>query len=174
MRTRSLTVVAPKTRDEAARTRAAGATASRADNAAVEALELELAVLLRRARAFSAQIAREVHPDLEPGAYGLLVRLAATGGERLTDLAAAFGVGKPTVSRQVAVLERLRLLERTPDPDDARAQVLRLSPDGAARLESARSARRERFRGLLARWPETDVESLARLLQRFNGLDDDV
>ena len=141
---------------------------------AVEALELELAVLLRRARAFSTQIAREVHPDLEPGAYGLLVRLAATGGERLTDLAAAFGVGKPTVSRQVAVLERLRLLERTPDPVDARAQVLRLTSGGAARLESARSARRARFRSLLARWTDSDVESLARLLHQFNELDDNV
>lgn len=149
-----------------------GTAPARAEGAAVEALERELAVLLRRARAFSAQIAREVHPDLEPGAYGLLVRLSATGGERLTDLAAAFGVGKSTVSRQVTVLERLRLLERSPDPVDARAQVLCLTSDGKARLESARSARRERFRGLLARWADADVESLARLLHQFNDLDE--
>ena len=138
-----------------------------------EKLERELGVLLRRARAFSAQLTRDVHPRLEPGAYGLLVLLAASGGGRMTDLAAALGVGKPTVSRQVAVLERLGLVERTPDAADARAQTLRLTADGAARVETARAARREVFRSRLARWPDSDVEALADLLHRFNALADD-
>lgn len=43
------------------------------------ALERELAVFLRRARASSGEMAREVHPDLEPAAYGLLVRLDEAG-----------------------------------------------------------------------------------------------
>lgn len=137
----------------------------------VERLEAEVAVLLRRARRFSARIAHDVHPDIEPGAYGILVRLASTGGERLTDVATAFGVGKPTVSRQVAVLERLRLLDRSPDPRDARAQVLRLTPEGSARLDRARTARRQRFRELLEQWPEDEVTALADLLHRFNDLD---
>lgn len=137
----------------------------------VERVEAEVAVLLRRARRFSAQIARDVHPDIEPGAYSILVRLASTGGERLTDVATAFGVGKPTVSRQVAVLEGLRLLDRSPDPQDARAQVLRLTQEGAARLDRARSARRQRFRELLQQWPEDEVTALADLLHRFNDLD---
>ncbi|MYT08388.1 MarR family transcriptional regulator, partial [Streptomyces sp. SID5470] len=38
------------------------------------ALERELTVLLRRARANQGEMAREVHPDLESAAYGLLVR----------------------------------------------------------------------------------------------------
>ncbi len=146
--------------------------ATEGDQTAVELLERELAVLLRRARAISAQLAMQVHPSLEPGAYALLVRLATTGGERLTDLAAAFGVGKPTLSRQVAVLERLRLIERSADPHDARAQILRLTPDGANQVAAARAARRERFRGLLARWPDEDVATLAQLLHRFNRLED--
>lgn len=137
----------------------------------VELLEHELAVLLRRARAYSARIAKQVHPDLEAGAYSILVRLAETGGERLTDMAAAFGVGKSTVSRQVAVLERLQLLERTPDAEDARSQRLTLTPEGASRLGAARSARRERFRELVSTWPDEDVSTLAELLGRFNGLD---
>ena len=39
------------------------------------ALERELTVFLRRARSSSGEMAREVHPDLESAAYGLLVRL---------------------------------------------------------------------------------------------------
>ncbi|CAM5319121.1 hypothetical protein STANM309S_02359 [Streptomyces tanashiensis] len=42
------------------------------------ALERELAVFLRRARAQSGEMAREVHPELESSAYGLFVRLDAT------------------------------------------------------------------------------------------------
>ena len=41
------------------------------------ALERELTVLMRRARAKQGEMARAVHPDLESAAYGLLVRLAA-------------------------------------------------------------------------------------------------
>jgi len=45
----------------------------------VAALERELSVLLRRARAWSGELARTVHPDLEAAAYGLLTHVAAAG-----------------------------------------------------------------------------------------------
>lgn len=129
-------------------------------------------MLLRRARAMSIQLAREVHPDLEPGAYLLLARLASTGGARLTELAAFLGVGKPTVSRQLSVLQRLGLVERVPDPQDARAQTIRNTTEGARRLAAARDGRRTRFRELLGGWPTAEVAQLADLLRRFNELGD--
>lgn len=138
----------------------------------VESLEREIGMLLRRARSFSGQLARQVHPDLEPGAYGILLRLADTGGARLTDLAGWFGVGKPTMSRQVAVLERFELVERRDDPSDARAQLISLTELGGSRLGSARTARRDRFRSLLDAWPGEDVQALGDLLHRFNAQDD--
>lgn len=85
------------------------------------ALERELAVFLRRARASSGEMAREVHPELEAAAYGLLVRLESAGRQRATDLAAYFGVGKATMSRQLRALEALGLVAREPDPADGRA-----------------------------------------------------
>jgi hypothetical protein len=39
---------------------------------AVETVEHELAVLMRRSRAFSTQFAREFHPDLDAAAYALM------------------------------------------------------------------------------------------------------
>lgn len=72
------------------------------------------------------------------------------------------------VARQVAELERLGLVRRTPDPHDARSQVLDLTREGSSRLQEARSARRERFQDLMARWPTEDVATLADLLHRFN------
>jgi DNA-binding MarR family transcriptional regulator len=142
-----------------------------ADDAIAE-LELQLGVLLRRARSFSRQVGQEVHPGLEPGAYGLLVRLAEAGDSRLTDLAAFVGVGKPTVSRQVRLLRDLGLVERTAAPSDARSQLIRLTEDGRSRLDAARAARRARFRELLEEWPEDDVHTLAVLLCRFNAVRD--
>ncbi|MGW5364345.1 MarR family winged helix-turn-helix transcriptional regulator [Actinopolymorpha pittospori] len=136
----------------------------------VETVEHELAVLLRRARATSGAIAREVHPDVGAAAYGLLLNLQQTGGARMTDIAAYFGVGKPTISRQVGFLERLGLVERVSDSEDRRAVTLRLTKEGVERLATAQQARRARLRELLDAWPRRDLETMGRLLHRFNDL----
>lgn len=133
-----------------------------------EHLERELAVLLRRARGLSGQLARDLHPDLEPGAYGLMLRVALEGGARATDLAAYLGIGKPTISRQLATLERLGLIERSRDSEDARAQVVTLTAAGAQQVEQVRAARRDHVHSLLSGWSDDDVELLAGLLGRFN------
>jgi DNA-binding MarR family transcriptional regulator len=127
----------------------------------------QLAVLLRRVRAVSRTVARDVHPELDPTAYGLLIRLDETGGARLTDLSAYLGVGKPSLSRQVAFLERLGLIAREGDADDRRSTRLVLSPDGARRLHAARRSRRGELRAQLERWPVEDVATFGRLLRRL-------
>lgn len=134
-------------------------------------IEHELAVLLRRARGFSAMMAREVHPDLDPAAYGLMVRLHETGGARVTDLSMFLGVGKPTISRQVQLMEHLGLVRRDDDPHDKRVAMLVLTSYGARRLRAVRTARRREFRRLLEAWPSDDVRQLAWLLARFNEID---
>jgi DNA-binding MarR family transcriptional regulator len=133
-------------------------------------LERELAVFLRRARASSGEMARAVHPDLEPAAYGLLVRLEDSGPQRATDLAAYFGVGKATISRQVRALESLGLIARTPDPADGRASVLKLTGEGRERFTLVREARRAEYDRKLAEWDKGEIAELARLLNRFNRL----
>ena len=131
-------------------------------------LERELAVFLRRARANSGEMAREVHPDLESAAYGLLVRLESAGPQRATDLAAYIGVGKATMSRQLRALETLGLVAREPDPADGRAWLVHLTGEGLARFRSVRDARRERYVRKLADWDRAEVAELARLLHHLN------
>ncbi|MBA0051554.1 MarR family transcriptional regulator [Streptomyces sp. AJS327] len=131
-------------------------------------LERELAVLLRRARATSGEMAREVHPELEPAAYGLLVRLAEAGSQRATDLAQYFGVGKATISRQLRALDGLGLVVRTPDPADGRASLVRLTSEGRERFTRVRDARRARYARKMASWDRAEVAELARLLHRLN------
>ncbi|WP_443080573.1 MarR family winged helix-turn-helix transcriptional regulator [Streptomyces sp. PTD5-9] len=146
-----------------------GATSGSGVDHAFLALERELAVFLRRARANSGEMAREVHPELEPAAYGLLVRLESAGRQRATDLAAYFGVGKATVSRQLRALEGLGLVAREPDPDDGRASLVHLTDEGLDRYRSVRDARRERYVRKLADWDRDEVAELARLLHHLNA-----
>jgi DNA-binding MarR family transcriptional regulator len=148
----------------------AGEPRAAGEDQAYRAVEQELAVLLRRARALSAEIGRKVHPELEIGAYSLLIRVDELGSARSSDLADYFGVGKATISRQLKVLEELGLIRRAPDPADGRAQLVTLTTEGGHRLHGARAARQERFRRLLATWGREDVELLARMLGRLNAL----
>ncbi|MFC9428598.1 MarR family winged helix-turn-helix transcriptional regulator [Streptomyces sp. NPDC056987] len=133
------------------------------------ALERELAVFLRRARANSGEMAREVHPELEPAAYGLLVRLEDGGAQRATDLAGYFGVGKATMSRQLRALEELGLVSREPDPADGRAWLIRITDEGRSRFLRVRGARRERYVRKLAGWDRAEIAELARLLHQLNA-----
>ena len=136
-------------------------------------LERELTVLFRRARAQSGEVAREVHPDLEPAAYGLLARLEETGPERATSLAQYFGVGKATMSRQLRALEGLGLIHREPDPADGRAFLVELTQEGHVRFTGVRDARRQQYLKQLSAWDRTEVAQLARLLHQLNALQED-
>ncbi|MCW2622278.1 MAG: MarR family transcriptional regulator [Frankiales bacterium] len=138
----------------------------------IAALERELSLMLRRARAFSDALARAVHPDLEAAAYGLLAHIVDNEpddvGVRAADLADHFGIDKSTVSRQVRLLESLGLLQRVADPSDARVLRLKATPEGELRLRGARRARRERLLQRIDHWDRAEVAELARLLGRYN------
>ncbi|MFE8015965.1 MarR family winged helix-turn-helix transcriptional regulator [Streptomyces antibioticus] len=131
-------------------------------------LERELTVLLRRARANQGEMAREVHPDLESAAYGLLIRLEECGRQRATELAAYIGVGKATMSRQLRALEQLGLVARAPDPADGRAWLVDLTEEGRTRVGRVREARRARYVRNFSDWDRAEVAELARLLQQLN------
>lgn len=139
-------------------------------HAAFVELEREVGLLLRRSRAISSRLAGELHPDLDGAAYGLLALLQDAGPLRASDLVARLGLDKSTVSRQLSTLVGLGLVDREADPGDGRAQVLRPSVEGAARLARIREARRARWESDLTGWPVEDVATLAGLLGRFNRL----
>jgi len=133
-------------------------------------VEREIGLLLRRSRAMSTRLAREIHPDLDGAAYGLLALLADAGPLRATDLVGRLGLDKSTVSRQVSSLVDLGLVSREADPTDGRAQVLTPSAEGSAQLARIREARRARWEEDLSHWPAEDVARLGELLGRFNRL----
>lgn len=137
---------------------------------AAERVEHELVMMFRNARNLSTQVAALVHPDLDPASYSLLLMVAADGPLRGMDLADRTGLDKSTVSRQIATLVDLALLERVADPDDGRARLIQLSELGAERLQQVRGERRKHLSGQFSTWNTQDLADLARLLNKLNTL----
>ncbi|AXE83738.1 MarR family winged helix-turn-helix transcriptional regulator [Streptomyces sp. Go-475] len=132
---------------------------------AVETIQREMTVFARRARAAAGRM----HPELSLVSYTLLGHLEESGGCRATDLAAHYALDKSTVSRQVAALERAGLVERRPDAQDQRVQVLRLTQAGRRILAQVTESRRAAFRERLAHWPAADLARFADYLVRYNA-----
>ena len=139
------------------------------DQDPIGALEHEIRIVMRRVNSFSGVLARLVHPELEASAYPLLAHILANPGTRGSDLAAHFGVGRATISRQLARLEQLGLISRAPDPDDSRGQILTLTAAGEAGFTAARQGRVGHLNEALAGWKPDDVAQLARLLHRYSA-----
>ena len=69
-----------------------------------------------------------------------ITRHLATGGSRLTELAQSAGMSKQAMGALVAQCEAWGMVERAPDPHDARARLLRFTPTGLAWLQAYRAA----------------------------------
>jgi len=104
---------------------------------------------------------------LDPGSIWLLKSLHSRGNMRIRELADCVNLDASTVSRHVAQLTGLGLVERTPDPDDGRASLLAITADGGAQLEQAFERRRALLAQCLDAWPEDDLSQLDQLLTRF-------
>jgi DNA-binding MarR family transcriptional regulator len=134
------------------------------------AVEQELSLLLRRARGYLLTVARDVHPDLDASAYSTLLFITTRPAPRAVDLADYLGMNKGAVSRQIAQLERLGLVQRQPSRHDARAQLLAVTEQGRNRFTAARQARSQRIQAQLGEWEHDDILQFAHLLSRFNDL----
>jgi DNA-binding MarR family transcriptional regulator len=132
---------------------------------AVDAIQRELTAFARRARSLASRI----HPGLTLVTFTILDHLHERGGCRGTDLAAHFMLDKSTVSRQIAALERLGLVERTADPEDQRGQILRPSAEGEELLRLVREQRHRTYLQRLRDWDKDDLERFAAYLVRYNA-----
>jgi DNA-binding MarR family transcriptional regulator len=76
-------------------------------------------------------LAEAGYDDLTPAQARVFQRIGPDGS-RLTELAEAAQVTKQTAGFMVDQLERAGYVERTPDPSDARARLIRMTARGAA------------------------------------------
>jgi DNA-binding MarR family transcriptional regulator len=96
----------------------------------------------------------------------LLEYLAQHDGSSQRDLATSLCVEAPTITRMVQRLEQGTLIERRPDPDDARVTRLYLTDAGRA-VQQEIYAVWERVEAVtLADFSEEESASLRRLLKK--------
>jgi DNA-binding MarR family transcriptional regulator len=136
--------------------------------AAAHGLEHELSVLFGRARSVSLTLAAQVHPGMDAASYAMLLHLVGVGPLRAADVVERTGLDKSTVSRQIARLMELGLVERVVDPSDGRARLVQLTEVGARRLEKVRADRRAQLRATFTTWPTAEITEFARLLGKLN------
>jgi DNA-binding MarR family transcriptional regulator len=144
-----------------------GATAATTDAARLaEAVEGLLLALTRQRRPAG---------DPEPGTLSTfqsmaLRALADSGPARLGSLADALGTTDATTSRNVDVLERQGLVERRPDPDDARGVIVAATDDGAAEVRRRRRQLERLTRRALAGLSADEARRVADALVQLQVL----
>ncbi|WP_193315284.1 MarR family winged helix-turn-helix transcriptional regulator [Nostocoides sp. F2B08] len=103
---------------------------------------------------------------LDSSAFPILFVLSREP-QRVSEIADTIHSDVSTVSRQVAGLIRSGFVDRTPDPEDRRAQVLTLTQDGRDIIATHRRLRDEWLSRLVGDWPDEDLTALTNLLARF-------
>jgi DNA-binding MarR family transcriptional regulator len=115
------------------------------------------------------------------GMVGILATIAAiadhpegpapvrSAGCHLKDLATHNALDPSTVSRAVAALVRLGLVQRSADPTDGRATFLALTPRGAQALDETHRWYDDLLAEALRDWSPAELTAFAAMLHRFSA-----
>lgn len=125
--------------------------------------------IVRTARRLRQEAAAEA-TGLTPTSTSALATIERHGPLTPSELAELERVRRPTVTRTLGCLDRERLIERTPDPDDGRSSLVSVNAAGRERLRRLRGRKNaylaKRMRGL----PAADVATLERAAEILEGM----
>jgi DNA-binding MarR family transcriptional regulator len=110
---------------------------------------------------------KEAGIPLDRALFPLLVSIERFGPIGIVELADRVGRDYTTVSRQVAKLESLGLVERRGRSTDRRVREAVVSPKGRAMTERVDAARDRLGRAVFKTWDARDIDDLARLMRKF-------
>jgi DNA-binding MarR family transcriptional regulator len=114
-----------------------------------------------------AVLIKEAAIPLDRALFPLLVSIERRGPIGVVELADRVGRDYTTVSRQVAKLESLGLVERRGNSADRRVREAVVSPKGKAMTERVDAARDRIGRAIFKTWDARDIGDLVRLMRRF-------
>lgn len=110
---------------------------------------------------------REAGIPLDRALFPLLVGIERFGPIGVVDLADRVGRDYTTVSRQVARLESLGLVDRQGSATDRRVREAVIAPKGKAMTDLVDAARDRIGRAIFATWDPDDIGDLVRLMRKF-------
>ena len=140
-----------------------------AESAAAAARDLR--VVVSRLRRQLRDLA--IDGDLTPSQTAVLTRLWKEGASSASALAGAERVRPQSMATIVAALEQRGLIERSPDPEDGRRQVISLTKAGRQRAESDRQVREEWLaRAIHERYSEAERRTILDALSLLERLTD--
>jgi DNA-binding MarR family transcriptional regulator len=118
---------------------------------------------------------REAGLSLDRALFPPLVIIERRGPIGVVDLADRVGRDYTTVSRQIAKLESLGLVERKAAAADRRISLASVTAKGKAMTEVVDRTRERLLGAMFATWNDHDVEELVRLMRKFaDGMSGDV
>jgi DNA-binding MarR family transcriptional regulator len=100
----------------------------------------------------------------------ILARLADNGPSRISDLAARERSSQPTITNHVKRLEAAGLVERSADPSDARAWLIKLTDQGIQQLMEMKTAVGANVLPHLAKLPQRDLKALRQGIEVMRRL----
>jgi len=110
---------------------------------------------------------REAGVSLDRALFPLLVRLGMQGPLGVAELGEQVGRDHSTVSRQLAKLEALALVDRFERDPDRRRRAAQLTDGGKSIVQAITRARRRLLSRALAHWGAADLTALADLNRGF-------
>jgi DNA-binding MarR family transcriptional regulator len=127
---------------------------------------LDIVSLINRPQLDEVLIQEAAIP-LERALFPLLVVIDKFGPIGVVDLADRVGRDYTTVSRQIAKLEGLNLVERRAGATDRRIRETAISPKGKAMTRAVDTARERLARRVFETWNPRDFDELVRLMRKF-------
>jgi DNA-binding MarR family transcriptional regulator len=124
------------------------------------AAKLRMAIV-RTSRRLRQEAASEAS-GLTPTSTSALVSIDRDGPLTPSELARIERVKRPTITRTLAHLEKLGLVERTPDPADGRSFLVAVNGAGRERLRRLRGRKNAYLARRMRELPAADVETLER------------
>ncbi|NLS20162.1 winged helix-turn-helix transcriptional regulator [Rhizobium sp. P40RR-XXII] len=127
---------------------------------------LEIVGVMNRPQRDEAMV-REAGISLDRALFPLLVLVERLGPIGVVELADRVGRDYTTVSRQVAKLEGLGLVDRQESTQDRRIREAVITTQGKAMTDRVDAARERIGLSIFANWDERDIEDLVRLMRKF-------
>ena len=110
---------------------------------------------------------REAGIPLDRALFPLLVGIERFGPVGVVELADRVGRDYTTVSRQVAKLEGLGLVERHGSATDGRVREATITPKGKEMTDLVDAARERMGHAIFEIWERHDIDELVRLMRKF-------
>jgi DNA-binding MarR family transcriptional regulator len=127
---------------------------------------IEIASLMNRPQR-DEQMVREAGIALDRALFPLLVGIERLAPIGIVELADRAGRDYTTVSRQVAKLESLGLVERKQSAADRRVNEAVVTPKGKAMTDKIDAARERMALAVFASWDPEEIDDLVRLMRKF-------